>query len=43
MDTLFIQLDQLVCRLEDEGHPFQNIVQVMRDYVELCEEFVLES
>lgn len=41
MDSLFLRLDQMICLLEDEGYPLQEIIQVMKDYVELCEEFVL--
>jgi hypothetical protein len=42
IDTLFVRLDQLVEQLEDEGVPYEVIVGVLRDYVELSDEYLLK-
>jgi hypothetical protein len=42
IDALFVRLDQLVEQLEDEGVPYEVIVGVLRDYVELSDEYLLK-
>lgn len=42
VDALFVRLDQLVEQLEDEGFPYEVIVGVLRDYVELSDEYLLK-
>ena len=42
IDALFVRLDQLVEQLEDEGIPYEVIVGVLRDYVELSDEYLLK-
>jgi hypothetical protein len=42
LDSLFQRLDQLVQQLEDEGFPYELIVGVLRDYVELSDEYLLK-
>lgn len=38
--TLFAIIDQLVVELEGEGYPYQAILDALRDYVEISEEYV---
>lgn len=40
VDSLFLTIDQFVAQLEDEGWPYSTILDTLRDYVELSEEFV---
>jgi hypothetical protein len=42
VDSLFVRVDQLVEQLEDEGFPYEVIVGVLRDYVELSDEYLLK-
>ena len=39
-DHLFIKLDEEVARLEDDGYPFNVIVEVMQDYVDLSNDYI---
>lgn len=38
--TLFSIIDQLVLELEAEGYPYQAVLDALRDYVEISEEYV---
>lgn len=40
-DQAFYLIDDFVRQLEEEGVPFQEILALMREYIELCEELVL--
>lgn len=40
-DDVFTRIDQLVERLEDEGYPFPFVVSVLRDYVEIADDYLL--
>lgn len=40
-DSLFQRLDSFVEVLEFEGYPLNEIIYVMKDYLELCDEFLL--
>jgi hypothetical protein len=42
VDALFVRIDQLVEQFEDEGIPYEVIVGVLRDYVELSDEYLLK-
>ena len=42
LDSLFFLVDEFVQRLEDEGHPYEVILQVLRDYVEISDEYMLK-
>ena len=41
LDHVFVQLDKAVSVLEDEGYPFEFILDVMRDYLELADDYLL--
>ena len=38
MADLIIKIDQFVVQLEDEGVPFQKILEELTEYVEICKE-----
>lgn len=40
-DVLFQRVDGFVQVLEYEGYPLNEIIYVMKDYLELCDEFLL--
>jgi len=40
-DQAFYLIDDFVRQLEQDGVPFQEILALLREYVELCEELVL--
>lgn len=40
-DLLFSRIDALVEEFEHEGYPFAHIIDVMRDYIELADDFLL--
>lgn len=40
-DAVFVRLDGFVQSLEDEGYAFDFIVNVLRDYIELADDYVL--
>jgi hypothetical protein len=40
-DAVFLRFDQLVSQLEDEGYPFAFIIEVMRDYVEIADDYLV--
>lgn len=40
-DILFQRIDQLVEQFEHEGYPFAHIIDVMRDYIEIADDFLL--
>jgi hypothetical protein len=40
-DHVFVLLDAFVESLEDEGYAFDFIVDVLRDYIELADDYVL--
>jgi len=40
-NILFQRIDQLVEQFEQEGYPFAHIIDVMRDYIELADDFLL--
>jgi hypothetical protein len=40
-DQVFVRLDAFVESLEDEGYAFDFIMDVLRDYVEIAEDYVL--
>lgn len=39
-DDVFIRLDNFVASLEEEGIPLNLILDVMQDYIDLCDEFL---
>jgi|TARA_Y100000033_G_C2733381_1_gene104588 hypothetical protein len=41
IDHIFIKIDEEVARLEDDGYPFNVIIQVMQDYVDLSNDCVI--
>jgi hypothetical protein len=41
IDQVFVRLDAFVASLEDEGYAFDFILNVLRDYIELAEDYVL--
>ena len=40
-DEVFNRIDLTISYLEDEGYPLDFILDVIRDYVELCDELLL--
>ena len=38
LTKLVVQIDKLVHKLEGEGHKFDDIIDSLLDYVELCDE-----
>ena len=38
MADLIIKIDQFVVQLEDEGVPFQAILEELKAYVEICDD-----
>lgn len=40
-DLLFQRIDALVEQFEQEGYPFAHIIDVMRDYIEIADDFLL--
>lgn len=40
-DEVFLRFDQLVSVLEDEGYPFAFLVDVMRDYIEIADDYLV--
>jgi hypothetical protein len=40
-DLLFTRIDALVEQFEHEGYPFAHIIDVMRDYIEIADDFLL--
>ena len=41
IDHIFIKIAAEVARLEDDGYPFNVIIQVMQDYVDLSNDCVI--
>ena len=41
LDHVFLRVDEVVASLEDEGYPFEFILDVFRDYLELADEYLL--
>lgn len=40
-EAIFMAIDELVARLEDEGVPFNIIIDEMDSYVEIAHEYLL--
>jgi hypothetical protein len=40
-NIIFSRIDGLVEQFEQEGYPFAYIVEVLRDYIELSDDFLL--
>jgi hypothetical protein len=40
-DILFQRIDKLVEQFEDEGYPLAAIIDVMREYIEITDDFLL--
>jgi hypothetical protein len=40
-DQVFVRLDGFVQLLEDEGYAFDFIIDVLRDYIEIADDYVL--
>jgi hypothetical protein len=40
-DLLFSRIDALADQFEQEGYPFAHIIDVMRDYIEIADDFLL--
>ena len=40
-DLLFSRIDALVEQFEQEGYPFAHVIDVMRDYIEIADDFLL--
>lgn len=40
-DLLFTRLDALVEQFEEEGYPFPHIIDVLKDYVEIADDYLL--
>ena len=41
LDHVFVRIDEAVASLEDEGYPLEFILDIMRDYLELSNEYLL--
>lgn len=40
-DTVFSRIDALVDQLEDEGYELRFVVEVMKEFVEICDDYLL--
>lgn len=40
-DDIFFRIDSLVEVLENEGYPFNSIVDGLKDYAEFCDDLLL--